>query len=89
MPFSRSAAKFAGISESFASNPGLRYAPLDADTRLAWLGDLFPIPILEKVLSIGDLLMVCGVVGLLVSGKARIATSTEGGERVAEQFERR
>jgi hypothetical protein len=39
----------------------VRYAPLDAATRLGLLGDVIPVPALHAVVSVGDLALAAGV----------------------------
>jgi hypothetical protein len=50
----------------------LKGVPIDADTRLPWLGDV--IPFLGKLISAGDLLLLAGAA--LLIGVALAATST-------------
>jgi hypothetical protein len=52
-----------------ASEPGWRnVAPMTGETRLAWLGDVLPEPRwlpLHNVMSLGDVLLGCGVAAVL------------------------
>lgn len=65
MPFSPTAARLAGFSSEAIQAPAYGHAPIAADTTLAALADVIPVPGLAVVVSIGDLLMVAGVTWLL------------------------
>jgi len=58
MPYAPQAAVRAGLS---ATVEGPKNEPADDDTRLAFLGDVIPLPLLGKVLSAGDLLIAAGI----------------------------
>jgi len=65
MPFSTASARLAGFSTGAIQAPAYGHAPIGADTALAALADVIPVPGLGVVVSIGDLLMVTGVAWLL------------------------
>jgi hypothetical protein len=67
MPFSAQAARWAGLSEQVIAEAGSRYQQTSAGTSLAALGDVIPVPVLQKVVSVGDLLMFVGISWLLVA----------------------
>jgi hypothetical protein len=79
MPQSQTARIAAGASvervAGLASEPGWRnVAPMTSDTRLAWLGDVFPEPAwlpLHNVMSLGDLLLASGVAAVIYLSTAR------------------
>ncbi|GAB2622848.1 hypothetical protein Aab01nite_26920 [Paractinoplanes abujensis] len=68
MPYDSAAATAAG------STPGLegpKNAPADAGTRLAPLGDIIPVPLINKVASPGDVLISGGTVALVALAMRR------------------
>jgi hypothetical protein len=67
MPFSARAARWAGLSEQVIADAGTRYQQTAAGTRLTALGDVIPVPLLQKVISVGDVLMFVGISWLLVA----------------------
>jgi hypothetical protein len=79
MPQSQAARIAAGASAErvagLASEPGWRnVAPMTSDTRLAWLGDVFPEPAwlpLHNVMSVGDLLLASGVAAVIYLSTSR------------------
>jgi hypothetical protein len=77
MPFSARSARFAGFTERLISQPGARYEQTSADTHLVVLGDVIPVPLLQKVISVGDVLMFVAICWLLV------ALARPGGTRAA------
>ncbi len=62
MPFSARAAQIAGMPASVVT-PKNHIA--DDHTRLAFMGDVIPLPGLRKVLSPGDLLIILGAAGAI------------------------
>jgi hypothetical protein len=67
MPFSVGAAHMAGAvwSDMSAASPGHR--PASPGTRLVAFADIIPVPGLQKVISVGDLLVFFGVAWLVVT----------------------
>jgi hypothetical protein len=71
MPQSQTARVVAGVSTEYVAGlnagPGWRnVAPMTAETRLVWLGDVFPQPSWQpsrNVMSVGDLLLALGLAG--------------------------
>jgi hypothetical protein len=85
MPISRSAARAAGLTQDLLTELGIKHELMDSATRLDWLADIFAIPKLEKVFSVGDVVLAVGL-GILVyscavtPGEQTVATrpSTSG-----------
>jgi hypothetical protein len=77
MPVSLRAAEIAGL-EGPPREPGLKHEILTDDTLLPWLADVIPLPVLGRLISIGDVVLALGI-GWLVyarmmegrSGKVR------------------
>lgn len=63
MPVSERAADDAGISKS--NDAGLKHERMTDDTVLPWLGDVIGVPVLEEVLSVGDIVLTLGIVRLV------------------------
>jgi len=76
MPFSARAAELAGFSAAEIASPKLGHPPLTADSALMPLADLIPVPLLQRVVSVGDLFMILGATLLLA---ALTRTPQEGG----------
>jgi len=68
MPYSLSGARAAGYSNAELATDAPGYIRLD-DVSQLWIpvADLIPIPVLMKVLSVGDLLLIPGLVLLVVA----------------------
>jgi hypothetical protein len=73
---SAAAARAAGI-ERAPDAAGLEHELLDEDTRLAWLADVVPVPIVREVWSIGDAILAAGIARLVYARThaSRIANS--------------
>jgi len=67
MPFSAGAARQVGFTEEAITRTTTRYAPVSRHTMLTAFGDLIPVPPLQSVVSIGDLLMFAGIAVVLVA----------------------
>jgi hypothetical protein len=67
MPYSAVASEQPGNSTE-ESSP--KHMPLNADTRMVWLGDVIPVPPLQAALSAGDLILFVGM-GLFVAAAMR------------------
>lgn len=70
MPVSESAARSAGteyLSDQRHVEHGLhlRNEILDDDTRLPWLSDVIPLPVIRQVLSVGDVIIGAGIAYLV------------------------
>lgn len=68
MPVRADAIVAAGIAEAdevASLDYGAKRHLEDDDTRLAWLGDIVPVPGIAEVLSFGDLVMMFGVADLV------------------------
>lgn len=63
MPVSESAAATVGLADEL-QDPGVKHEVLDSDTKLGFLGDVIPIPVLNKLISVGDVVLALGI-GLL------------------------
>lgn len=60
MPVSESAAARVGLADELR-DPGVKHEVLDEDTRLPFLGDAIPIPGLQKIISVGDIVLAAGI----------------------------
>ena len=65
MPVSVTAAAQADLDPPPAVSDDLKHERLDSDTRLAWLADVIPVPGVKEVLSVGDVVLACGVARLV------------------------
>jgi Family of unknown function (DUF5317) len=74
MPFSVAAARWAGADEHAIWTPHPGHRPMSGGTGLAALADIIPVPGLRTVMSLGDLLMVIGIVWFLVGTMAASRT---------------
>ncbi|MQA84563.1 MAG: hypothetical protein GEV03_08060 [Streptosporangiales bacterium] len=72
MPYAPPAAAEVGLP---AAATTAKNEPADADTRLAFLGDVMAVPVLNKVISVGDVLIGVGT-AVLVAAAMRRETST-------------
>ncbi len=52
---------------------GFKHEPLNDSTTLGWLADVIPIPPLNRVISVGDVVLACGIL-YLVFGRTRAPT---------------
>lgn len=64
MPVSGAAADLAGVT-STPTQASFEHELMSPSTLLPWLGDIIPLPRLGEVLSLGDLLLVGGIVVLV------------------------
>lgn len=80
MPVSERAAETAGVSRSL-DDAGLKHERLTDDTKLPWLGDVIGIPVLEEVLSVGDVVLTLGIVRLVY---VRTTSNRRGRHRLAQ-----
>jgi hypothetical protein len=62
MPYSGRAADYLGLSGD--TGKGVRIGP---GTHLGWLGDVIPVPGVRAIISVGDLVLVVGIVITLVA----------------------
>lgn len=81
MPYSLPAAELAGYPAGALAEASLGHAPMTAEHSLTWLSDIIPVPYLVKVMSVGDLAMIIGLVGILVCAMPR---RTKAAETVAD-----
>lgn len=83
MPFSVKAAHAAGLPEKTIAASGALHEPVSDGTVLAVFADIIPVPLLQKVVSIGDVLMFAGLAALVVvlarQGAAAPCPTTGGG----------
>lgn len=61
MPVSNRAAQAAGFDASDYLETAVKHRPLSDDTLLPFLGDIIPLPFIEKVVSAGDLFIGLGL----------------------------
>lgn len=74
MPVSVEALKRAGVEgweEILKNRSDAVHSLLDETTRLPFLGDVIPLPPLRKAASLGDLLILAGIAGVVVEGALR------------------
>jgi hypothetical protein len=69
MPYSQAAVVAIGApaDEQTRALRSAKYAVADERTRLAWLGDDLPVVPLGKIVSVGDLVLLLGVAGLVAT----------------------
>jgi hypothetical protein len=67
MPYSPAAATALSDSAEQRSKPGEspKHEPATSATRLAWLGDVIPVPPVQAVISAGDIVLLVGGAGLI------------------------
>jgi hypothetical protein len=78
MPVDPDAIRALGIDG--ATVPPGKHTLLDDQTRLPWLADIWPLPPLRSIISVGDVVLAAGLIPLthaLMSARAR-TTSTDG-----------
>jgi hypothetical protein len=70
MPYSEWAARAAHVSAERKANGDLspKHVAAGDGTRLLWLGDVIAVPPIEKVISVGDIVLLLGVAALLAVG---------------------
>ncbi|MGH2807124.1 MAG: DUF5317 domain-containing protein [Actinomycetota bacterium] len=82
MPVSLRAAELAGL-QGPPREPGLKHEILTDDTVLPFLADVIPLPVLERLISIGDVVLAAGIGWLVYSrmmaGRAKEATPEASG----------
>lgn len=90
MPVSLAATARAGVGTGdLLAGADLRHEPADATTRLAWLGDVVPVPLpyRPEVVSPGDVLVAAGLAQLVVAGmlawRAAVPVDRSGRQRRA------
>ena len=73
MPVSSSAMAASGMATDLAVDQGHlgKHVEATPSTTLAWLGDVIPVPALDSVLSIGDVVMSIGIVLAFVAPPGR------------------
>ena len=73
MPFRPEAAIAAGIEQQEWDRPenNVKNLPADDSTRLLWLGDIIPIRPLQKVVSVGDIVIASAISMLIAGGMVR------------------
>lgn len=73
MPFSVAAARAVGMPQAAIDGHAPLNVPLGPSHRLGWFADLIAVPGLDKVISVGDLLMIVGLAGVLLFGSGAAA----------------
>ena len=61
MPVLRRAAEIAGLEANEYLRLGVKHRAMGPDTVAGFLGDIIPVPVLQKVISAGDLLIGAGM----------------------------
>jgi hypothetical protein len=73
----------AGIVDVSIRQLGIKHEILDAGTRLPWLGDVIPVPGLDILISVGDVLLAIGIAWLVyrrtVAGRSSATEPTTSG----------
>ena len=87
MPFSESALRAAQVSaEQWArGDRSPKHVAADEDTWLLWLGDIVPVAPIEKVVSIGDIVLLLGVAALLTAAMRSPSAGVRNRSRNAVQ----
>lgn len=79
MPVSADAIAALGIGP--AEVPPGKHTLLTPDTRLGWLADIWPLPVLRSIISVGDAVIAAGIVPLthsLMTGRGVEGAGTGG-----------
>ena len=73
MPYAESALVTADVtaSQRARGERSPKHVAADGDTRLRWLGDVIPVRPLRKVISVGDIVLLAGVVALIAAAMRR------------------
>jgi hypothetical protein len=72
MPVSASARRTVGAGEGAVTEGNLwKHVPATADSEVAWLGDVIPVAPLGAVMSVGDVVLLGGVGGLVAAALTR------------------
>jgi hypothetical protein len=78
MPVDRGSALSVGFPPStFSTNRVGDYHALTSADRLGWLGDIMPVPYMHRVASIGDVLIVLGVMAVFAVAMRRREAAAE------------
>ncbi|MDX1621820.1 MAG: DUF5317 domain-containing protein [Nitriliruptorales bacterium] len=86
MPVDPDAITALGIGE--VAVPAGKHVLMTGDTRLAWLGDTIPLPILRTIVSWGDIVLAAGLIPLLHHLMTfRPAAERRGGARNPDRSE--
>ena len=64
MPVSADAADAAGLSPPTQSS-AFKHEQMNSETRVRWLGDVVPLPVLGEVWSAGDFVLAAGIARLI------------------------
>lgn len=69
MPYSQSAVRAAhqSVEQKAKADRSPKHVAMDATTKLAWLGDMIPVPPIQMVISVGDIVLLLGVAGLIAT----------------------
>ncbi len=78
MPYNRSAAATAGLRPGTLTAKNIAAG---AHTRVPALGDIIPVAAVHAVLSVGDLLIIAGVIGLIASAMGQGRPGRRGQSR--------
>lgn len=65
MPFWTSGARWAGVPPELVADPEFGHVPITATTHLTVLSDVIPLPVVQMVVSLGDVLMLVGLAWFL------------------------
>lgn len=72
MPYSEQALVAAHVSDEQRARGerSPKHVAADGSTRLLWLGDVIPVAPVQKVISVGDVVLLLGVAGVVAAGMA-------------------
>jgi hypothetical protein len=79
MPVSERAVDMANVERSL-EDAGLKHERLTDETLLPWLGDVIGVPVLEEVLSVGDVVLTLGIARLVYT---RATSNRRGRHRLS------
>jgi hypothetical protein len=69
MPYAESAVSAAHqpVEQKAKADRSPKHVAMDSTTRLAWLGDVIPVPPAQMVISAGDVVLLLGAAGLIAT----------------------
>jgi hypothetical protein len=85
MPYSEAAVRAANMrpSQQSRAESSPKHAAATSLTRLRWLGDVIPVPPIQKVISLGDIVLLLGGAGLIATGM-RAPSAADAGTAVPD-----
>jgi Family of unknown function (DUF5317) len=95
MPYSESAVRAAhqSVEQKAKADRSPKHMAMDSTTRLAWLGDVIPAPPVQKVISVGDVVLLLGTARLIATNmraprtpRARLSSPSVPGPPIDNQL---